>query len=103
MKEFLVYTGVSILATQLVFGSIILLIGSHMMNFYEKITFHKPDGIGKKLYNIIIAILFGAGYFLYDKLYKFHWILRKSLFAAVILIFVMIHAILVQFFEGMGY
>lgn len=103
MKEFLVYTGVSILATQLVFGSIILLIGSHMMNLYEKITFQKPESVGKKIHNIIIAILFGAGYFLYDKLYKFHWMLRKSLFGFVVIFFAIVRVILVVSLTEMGY
>ncbi|TGB03468.1 hypothetical protein [Halobacillus salinus] len=103
MKEFLVYTAVSILATQLVFGSIILLIGSHMMNFYEKITFYKPGSAGKKAYNIIIVLLFGAGYYLYDKLYKFHWMLRKFLFALVIFTFAIIHVITIYVLTEIGY
>ncbi|MCY8225723.1 hypothetical protein P9D36_18475 [Bacillus haynesii] len=83
--EYAEYLIAAILSSQFVFGLCTLLLGYITMNYYEQGTFRPPSNIFKKTVNFGFALIFGASYFTYKRLYRYNLFLRKLYFALYLL------------------
>jgi hypothetical protein len=84
--EFMKYVLIAILLTQLGFGFLILLLGNTMVDFYRVSIYENPENPIQKMSNFFQKITIGLGYFIYSKLSKFHWILKKGLLLGCLVI-----------------
>ncbi|MGF3104512.1 hypothetical protein [Rossellomorea sp. DUT-2] len=84
--EFMKYVLIAILLTQLGFGFLILLLGNTMVDFYSVSIYENPENLIQKMSNFFQKTTIGLGYFIYTKLSKFHWILKKGLLLGCLVI-----------------
>ncbi len=69
-----------ILSTQFAYGCTIVLLEKTMLGFYELSIYTPPTTIFQKITNTFQKGLLGSGYFIYTKIGKFNWFVRKILF-----------------------
>ncbi|WP_242556306.1 hypothetical protein [Bacillus sp. HU-1818] len=74
------YLMLGIFSIQFAYGLSILLLGNIMMNYYEWGTFRDPSKLFQKVVNFGTGLFMGSGYFVYKRLYKYNWFLRKLYF-----------------------
>ncbi|NPC91491.1 hypothetical protein HOO54_04325 [Bacillus sp. WMMC1349] len=91
--EYTEYAICAILGAQFAYGLTIFLLSSVMMEYYEWGTFKNPTNRFQKSVNFGTALFFGLGYFVYKRLYKYNWFLRKLYF----LLFLVVSGILSVF------
>ncbi|MDT9025700.1 hypothetical protein RSX31_12035 [Rossellomorea sp. YC4-1] len=84
--EFMKYVLIAISLTQLGFGFLILLLGNTMVNFYRVSIYENPENSIQKMSNFFQKTTIWLGYFIYTKLSKFNWILKKSLLLGCLVI-----------------
>lgn len=68
------------LLTQLSYGFSIFLLESTMTSFYALAIYENPNTRYQKFVNIFMFLLVGSGYYIYIRLSKYNWFLRKILF-----------------------
>ncbi|MBG9913423.1 hypothetical protein [Bacillus sonorensis] len=83
--EYAEYVIAIILSAQFAFGLVTLLLGYMIMDYYERGTFSEPSNLFQKFVNGWFALIFGASYFAYKRLYKYNWFLRKLYYALYLL------------------
>jgi hypothetical protein len=95
--EFTKYVLIAILLTQLGFGFLILLLGNTMVDFYRVSIYENPENPIQKMSNFFQKTTIGLGYFIYTKLSKFNWILKKGLLLGCLVIQAILSIILYEF------
>ncbi|ASB91080.1 hypothetical protein CHH92_16605 [Bacillus sonorensis] len=83
--EYSEYALCAILGAQFGYGLLLLILGNLMINNYERGTFEIPSNLFKKIVNFYTGLFFGASYFVYKRLYKYNWFLRKLYFSLYLL------------------
>ncbi len=94
--EFMKYVLIAILLTQLGFGFSILLLGNTMVDFYRVSIYENPENPIMKMSNFFQKTTIGLCYFIYTKLSKFNWILKKGLLLGCLVIQAIVSIILYE-------
>ncbi|MGE7781065.1 hypothetical protein ACQKL0_14175 [Peribacillus sp. NPDC097264] len=68
------------LLTQLSYGFTIFLLEGTMTSFYALVIYEKPSSSYQKFVNLFMFLLVGSGYYIYLRLRKYNWFVRKFLF-----------------------
>lgn len=71
---------VLILSTQFAYGCTIALLEKTMLGFYEYSIYDPPTTTVQKIINVFQKTLLGSGPYIYTKIGKFNWFVRKILF-----------------------
>lgn len=66
-----------ILTVQVLYSLTIVLLGNIITDYYDLATYKNPKTLYQKTITFIINIFFGLGPFVYGKLLKYSWLLRK--------------------------
>ncbi|WNF22704.1 hypothetical protein [Mesobacillus jeotgali] len=74
----------------------VLLIGNTMIEYYEWGIFENPSTSYEKIINTLLMVTVGVGPFVYKKLNKYNWLIRKILMLAFLVLFVIIGVIIYQ-------
>jgi hypothetical protein len=69
-----------ILSTQFAYGCTIALLEKTMLGFYEYSIYDPPTTTIQKMINIFQKGLLGSGHYIYTKIGKYNWFVRKILF-----------------------
>lgn len=69
-----------VLSTQFAYGCTIVLLEKTMLGFYELSIYSPPTTIIQKFINVFQKGLLGSGYYIYTKIGKYNWFVRKILF-----------------------
>lgn len=83
-----------ILSIQLMFGFLIFLLESTMINYYALATYEKPKNFFHKFANLFMLVTVGTGYHIYLKLRNYNWFVRKFLFLTSLTLQAMISIII---------
>lgn len=76
----------AVLAIQFAYGCTILLLERTMLNFYDLSIYRPATTVFQKIQNIFQKGLLGSGYYIYTKIGKYNWIVRKILFLLALFI-----------------
>nr|MDH3162522.1 hypothetical protein [Bacillus licheniformis] len=79
--EYTEYLIAGMLVAHFAYSLCFLIIASHMIIEYEKMIFLKPEKRSHKITNTFVFLLVGTGYFVYKRLLRYNWFLRKLYFA----------------------
>ena len=74
------------LTIQLSYGFCIFLLEGTMTSFYALAIYEKPSSPYQKFVNLFMFLLVGSGYYLYLRLSKYSWFVRKILFLIALII-----------------
>ncbi|XQY91607.1 hypothetical protein ACNRWW_19275 [Metabacillus sp. HB246100] len=80
LAEILLLTVGVILATQFAYGCTIAILEKTMLEYYIMAIFNPPTSIFQKITNTFQKGMFGSGYYIYTKIGKYNWFVRKILF-----------------------
>lgn len=69
-----------ILSTQFAYGCTIAFLEKTMLGFYEYSIYDPPTTTIQKMINIFQKGLLGSGHYIYTKIGKYNWFVRKILF-----------------------
>lgn len=69
-----------LLVIQFTYSAAILRLERNMINPYQSSFINKPTNTFQKAWNIISIVSTGAEYYLYKRVAKFNWLIRKILF-----------------------
>lgn len=75
-----------LLSTQFAHGLTVVIMEKTMLNYYLISIFDPPENSFQKFTNFIQNMLVGSSYFIYTKISKYNWFVRKILF--IIILFV---------------
>lgn len=82
--EFIKIMIIAILAAQFSYGCAILLLERTMLGFYQLSIFDHPTNIIQKATNVFQRVTIGSGYYIYTKIGKYNWFVRKILFIFIL-------------------
>ncbi|MFJ7637757.1 hypothetical protein ACIQZM_15085 [Peribacillus sp. NPDC097206] len=74
------------LTIQLTYGFCIFLLEETMTSFYALAIYDKPSSPYQKFVNWFMFLLVGSGYYIYLKLRKYNWFVRKLLFLLALIL-----------------
>ncbi|CAN7538597.1 hypothetical protein [Rossellomorea sp. LjRoot5] len=69
-----------VLSTQFAYGCTILLLERTMLDYYDLAVYRPATTIFQKITNAFQKGMFGSGYYIYTKIGKYNWFVRKILF-----------------------
>ncbi|MBT2694795.1 hypothetical protein [Bacillus sp. ISL-55] len=69
------------------YGMAVLLVGRVMIEYYEWGIFEQPSTLYEKTINTLLTVTAGIGPFVYKKLYKVNWLIRKILMLLFLILF----------------
>jgi hypothetical protein len=90
-----------ILSTQFAYGCTIALLEKTMLGFYELSIYDPPTTKVQKTINIFQKGLLGSGYYIYTKIGKYNWFLRKILFLFALVVQGILSIILYYLISGL--
>ncbi len=94
--EFLKILIIAILAAQFSYGCAILLFEKTMLDFYEISIFEPPKNIIQKITNAFQRVTISSGYYVYTKIGKYNWFVRKILYLFILIVQGILSIILFQ-------
>jgi hypothetical protein len=65
------------LGIQVIYSFLILVFGNLIYDVYDVGIYHNPSNIFQKTFNFVVNFFFGLGPYIYRRLLKYPWILRK--------------------------
>lgn len=65
------------LGIHVIYSALIFLLGNIMVDYYELGIFRSPTNIFQKIVNFFTNFFLGSGPFIYRKLERYPWLLRK--------------------------
>lgn len=89
-----------LLLIQFTYSAAILVLERNMINAYQPSIINKPTNTFQKAWNIISIVSTGAGYYLYKRVAKFNWLLRKILFLIELIIQGLLSIMIYQVIKG---
>ncbi|CAN7185574.1 hypothetical protein [Rossellomorea sp. LjRoot5] len=75
-----------VLSTQFAYGCTILILEKTMLGYYEVAIFDPPTTLFQKITNAFQKGMLGSGPYIYTKIEKYNWFLRKILFLVALLV-----------------
>ncbi|MEI2664022.1 hypothetical protein [Rossellomorea sp. LJF3] len=78
--EMILLAVAAVLATQFAYGCTILLLERTMLDFYDLSIYRPATTVFQKIQNTFQKGLLGSGYYIYTKIGKYNWFVRKILF-----------------------
>jgi len=78
--ELILLAVAAVLATQFAYGCTFLLLERTMLDFYDLSIYRPATTVFQKIQNIFQKGLLGSGYYIYTKIGKYNWFVRKILF-----------------------
>ncbi|MFS8187421.1 hypothetical protein [Rossellomorea marisflavi] len=85
-----------ILIAQVAYGFTILLLEKTMLGYYELSIFNPPENWFQKSTNAFQKVTIGSGYYVYTKIGKYNWFVRKVLYLMILILQVVTSIILFQ-------
>ncbi|KML32503.1 hypothetical protein VL12_14600 [Rossellomorea marisflavi] len=82
--EIIKFFMIIIFGTQFAHGLTVLILEKTMLNYFVFSIFFPPETFFQKLTNIMQYTLVGSSYFIYTKIGKYNWFVRKILFAVIL-------------------
>ncbi len=84
---------------QATYGFLILLTGRLMMDYFEWAVYEKPDTTYQKVVNFIMYFMIGSGPYIYSRLEKYNWFLRKLLMVLALIAQIIISVLIYEIFN----
>ncbi|MGM0842279.1 MAG: hypothetical protein ACQEWE_16200 [Bacillota bacterium] len=75
-----------ILSTQFAYGCTIFILEKTMLGYYKVAIFDPPTTLFQKITNAFQKGMFGSGYYVYTKIGKYNWFVRKILYLIALLV-----------------
>lgn len=75
-----------ILIAQVAYGFTILLLEKTMLGYYEISIFEPPENTFQKITNFFQRVTIGSGYYVYTKIGKYNWFVRKILYLFILIV-----------------
>jgi hypothetical protein len=80
VTEFIKLSIIVVLSTQFAYGCTILLLERTMLDYYDLAVYRPATTIFQKITNTFQKGMFGSGYYIYTKIGKYNWFVRKILY-----------------------
>lgn len=84
--DFFLLTFGIILSTQFAYGCTIFILEKTMLGYYEVAIYDPPTTVFQKITNTFQKGMFGSGYYIYTKIGKYNWFVRKVLYLIALLV-----------------
>ncbi|RIW32523.1 hypothetical protein D3H55_13125 [Bacillus salacetis] len=90
-----------ILSAQFTYGCTIAILEKTMLGFYKTSIYDPPTTVFQKITNTFQKGLLGSGYYIYTKIEKYNWFVRKILFLIALAIQGILSIILYYIITGL--